>query len=143
VDFSNTVTIRRPRREVFSFISDLENVPRWNYAIDETQKLSSGPVAVGSRYRQVRSLPSRSEEVLEVTKIQPDRAFALRGQLGPFSGTLSYELEEIEGGTRLTNTAHLESAGLMKVAAPLAGPRVREAVAANLQSLKELLEAGG
>jgi uncharacterized protein YndB with AHSA1/START domain len=34
--FENTVIIRRPVEEVFSFLADFENVPRWNYAIVET-----------------------------------------------------------------------------------------------------------
>ena len=65
--FENTVTIRRSVEDVFSFLADLENVPKWNYAIVETRKVSAGPVGVGTIYQQVRSVPSRSEEHLEVT----------------------------------------------------------------------------
>jgi hypothetical protein len=65
--FKNTVTIRRSVEDVFSFLADLENVPKWNYAIVETRKVSAGPVGVGTIYQQVRSVPSRSEEHLEVT----------------------------------------------------------------------------
>ncbi len=28
--FENTVMIRRPAEEVFAFLADFENVPRWN-----------------------------------------------------------------------------------------------------------------
>jgi uncharacterized protein YndB with AHSA1/START domain len=31
--FENTVLIARPIEDVFAFLSDLENVPKWNYAI--------------------------------------------------------------------------------------------------------------
>ena len=41
--FSNSVAIDRPVDEVFAFISDFENVPKWNYAIAETRKSSPGP----------------------------------------------------------------------------------------------------
>ena len=138
--FENSITINRQPHEVFDFLSHFENVPKWNYAIVETHKLSEGPVAVGTRYRQTRSLPSTSEETLEVTEFEPDRKLAIYGGLGPFEGTLAYRLEPTEGGTRLTNSAVLEGHGLMKVAAPLATGRVREAVAANLNKLKEILE---
>jgi hypothetical protein len=140
MEFSNAVTINRSRRDVFAFVSDLENIPKWNYAILETRKTSPGPVAVGSMYRQVRSLPSRREESLEVTEFEPGRRFAVHGDLGPFSGTLSYEFDDDAGSTRLTNTAHLEGRGVMKLAAPLASARVRDAVAENLQALKAILE---
>ena len=55
--FENTVVITRPIEEVFAFLSDLENVPKWNYAIVETRKVSEGPVGQGTVYRQVRSVP--------------------------------------------------------------------------------------
>ena len=140
MDFANTVTIERPVHDVFAFVADPENIPRWNYAIVETRKTSDGPVGVGSTYRQTRSLPTRSEETVHVTEFAPDHRFTLRGDLGPFVGTLSYEFEDLGARTRLTNSAHLEGRGVMKLAAPLATRRVQDAVAANLGALKRLLE---
>jgi carbon monoxide dehydrogenase subunit G len=140
MEFLNTITIERSPHDVFVFVSDMENVPKWNYAIVETRRISDGPVRVGTTYRQVRSLPSRSEETLQVIELDPDRRFAVHGGLGPFEGTLTYEFEEIGGSTRLTNRADLEARGIMKLAAPIVSGRVREAVAANLGTLKQLLE---
>lgn len=140
MEFSNTITIERSLPDVFEFVSDLENVPKWNYAIAETRKVSEGPVDIGTTYRQFRSLPSRSEETLEVVQLDPDRRFAVRGDLGPLRGTLSYEFEEVGGSTRLTNRAELEGRGIAKLAAPIASGRVRNAVAENLETLKRLLE---
>lgn len=138
--FSNTITIERFTHDVFEFVSDLENIPKWNYAIAETRKASEGPVGVGTTYRQVRSVPSRSEETLQVTQFEPDRRFAVHGGLGPFEGTLSYEFEDVGGITRLTNQADLEAHGVLKLADPITTGRVRGAVAANLETLKQLLE---
>jgi carbon monoxide dehydrogenase subunit G len=140
MEFSNTITIQRSLQDVFEFVSDFENVPKWNYAIAETRKVSEGPVGVGTTYRQVRTIPSRSEETFEVTGFETDRRFAVRGGLGPFEGTLAYEFEEVDGVTRLTNRAELEARGIMKLATPIASGRVRDAVAENLETLKRLLE---
>jgi carbon monoxide dehydrogenase subunit G len=140
VRFSNTIIIRRPVADVFAFVSNLENAPRWNYALVETRKTSDGPVGVGTTYRQTRSIPTRSEEVLEVTELEANRRFAFIGDLGPFHGTLAYDFEEADGGTRLTNSADLEGRGLARVAGSLAANRISSAVAANLDALKDLLE---
>src|SRR5829696_5013863 len=103
--------IRRPIADVFAFLADFENIPEWNYAIVETHKVSQGPVGVGTIYQQVRSVPSRSEERFEVTAYNPPRQLEIQGQLGPFPSRLSYALDAIAEGTRVTNTVELELRG--------------------------------
>jgi polyketide cyclase/dehydrase/lipid transport protein len=111
--FQNSVTIARPTDEVFAFLADFQNVPRWNYAIEQTTKASPGPFGVGATYRQTR----------------------------PFHATTGYRLQPAAGGTRLTNNVELEPATpLLRPIGPLVVPRVRAAVARNLAVLKELLE---
>lgn len=138
--FRNTVMIRRSPREVFEFLADFENVPKWNDAIVETHKTSEGPVGVGTTYRQVRSVPTRSEETFEVVVFEPGRRLAIRGGLGPLEGELTYDLEPVRGGTRVTNEADLQARGAAKLLAPIATGRIRDAVATNLRKLKGLLE---
>ena len=38
--FENTVTITRPVEEVFTYLADAENLPQWNYAIEQARKIS-------------------------------------------------------------------------------------------------------
>ena len=64
--FETTVLIARLIEDVFAFLSDLENVPKWNYGIVETRKISEGPIGVGTVDQQVRLVASRSEERLEI-----------------------------------------------------------------------------
>jgi uncharacterized protein YndB with AHSA1/START domain len=139
--FENTVTIRRAVEDVFAFLADFENVPTWNYAIVETKKTSQGPVGVGTTYRQLRSIPSRSDEGFEVTVFERTSRLEVHGDIGPFTATISYLLAPTDDGTRLTNVVELESAsGALRLLAPLAASRVKTAVAANLDTLKQLLE---
>ena len=138
--FENTVVIRRPIEEVFGFLADFENIPKWNYAILETHKVSQGPIGVGTIYQQVRSVPSHSEERFEVTAHNPPRQLEIQGQLGPFPSHLAYALDAVPEGTRVTNSVELELRGPGRLLGRVAVPRVRDAVAANLQKLKDLLE---
>ena len=85
--FQNTVTIARPVGEVFAFLADLRNIPRWNYAIARTVPTSPGPAGAGATYRQTRTIPRRSEESLQITVFQPPTRLAVQGQLGPFRAT--------------------------------------------------------
>lgn len=138
--FENTITIRRPVGEVFGFVADFKNIPTWNYAIVQTEQ-SPGPTRVGTTILQRRSIPNPGEETLEVTDFVPERRIELRGALGPFDGTMRYDFEPTKDGTRLRNVADLQGRGLLGIAAPIATGRVREAVAANLNVLKQILES--
>jgi uncharacterized protein YndB with AHSA1/START domain len=143
VKFSNTVTINCPQREVFAYLADFENVPRWNYAIEQTRKVTGGPVGVGSRYHQTRTLPRRAEETFEVVTFEPEHTIVIRGDLGPFHGDIAYVLESAGDATALTNTMDLTASGPVRVVAPLASSRISDAVAANLDVLRQILERGG
>jgi uncharacterized protein YndB with AHSA1/START domain len=103
MNFTNTIRINRQPAAVFSFLAHFENVPRWNYAISQTRKTTSGPVGVGSRYQQTRTLPTPSEETFEVTEFEPNRKLSIRGALGPLRGEVAYLVAPAENGTNLTN----------------------------------------
>jgi uncharacterized protein YndB with AHSA1/START domain len=141
--FTNTITINRQPAEVFAFLAHFENVPLWNYAISETRKDTGGSVGVGSRYRQTRTLPTRSEETFEVTEFELDHRLSIRGPLGPFHAEVGYVVAPADNGTSLTNTMNLQPRGPLRLIAPLAASGVKSAVAANLGTLKQLLETGG
>ncbi len=139
--FTNVVTIRRRPAEVFAFLADPGNIPRWNYAISETRKASPGPVGVGSRYIQTRTVPSRSEETFDITEFEPERRLSISGRFGPLPARATYTLEADGEATRLTNAVDLRPTGLVRLAAPLATSRVKAAVAKNLARLKRVLES--
>lgn len=138
--FTNTVTIDRPARDVFAFLADLENVPRWNYAISETRKMTPGDIGVGTTYEQTRSIPAQSREQLTITEFEPDRHIAVVGTLARFPARLEYTMEEREGGTRLSNSVDLQLTGAVRLLGGIAVGRIRSAVADNLDTLKQLLE---
>lgn len=101
--FENVVMIGRLRDEVFAFLADLENVPRWNPAIEGTMKTTYVPVRVGTTYRQVRSAPKKSKESFEITAFDPPRRLVIEGDIGPFQARIGYALETVPEATRLTN----------------------------------------
>ena len=141
--FQNTLMIQRPIDDVFAFLADFENIPTWNYAIVQTTKTSPGPVEVGTTYRQIRSIPTRSEEGFEVTAFEPTTRLEVHGDIGPFTATIGYLLAPVGDGTRLVNVVDLEPASAAsRLLAPLATSRVKAAVAANLNTLRQVLQAG-
>jgi hypothetical protein len=113
--------------------------PKWDYAIVETRKVSEGPSAWGlSTSKSARCRAAAKN--FEVTAYNPPRQLEMQGELGPFPLRLFYALDAVAEGTRVTNSVQLELRGPGRLLGRVAVPRVRDAVAANLQKLKELLE---
>src|SRR5258708_24642644 len=64
--FVQAQVIERPVSEVFAFISDPENLPRWNYYVTGCIKLDASPARVGSTYRLGRKSDTRAFIVTRV-----------------------------------------------------------------------------
>jgi len=141
LNFTNSVRVERTPHDVFAYLAEFENVPRWNYAIERTWKTSPGPVGVGSTYHQERTVPRRAEESFEVVEFAPDSRIAIAGTLGPFPAHVTYVLQPDDGGTTVVNDVDLEVRGALRAVAPLAVGQVKKSVATNLGVLKELLES--
>jgi len=103
LNFTNSVRVERTPHDVFAYLAEFENVPRWNYAIERTWKTSPGPVGVGSTYHQERTVPRRAEESFEVVEFAPDSRLAIAGTLGPFPAHVTYVLQSDDGGTTVVN----------------------------------------
>jgi uncharacterized protein YndB with AHSA1/START domain len=139
LEFENTITINRPVSEVFEFVADPENFPRWNYYVLTVTKLSDGPIGAGTAYHQVRKT---DQQDFRITEFERNHRMAIR--TSPNS-TLQLEMQftfyEQAGATRLRDVWKLDT-GLPTPLEWLGARRVRSAVAENLAKLKELLEEG-
>jgi uncharacterized protein YndB with AHSA1/START domain len=140
IRFTSTVEIARPAEDVFAYLSDLEHVPEWNWAISRTEPTTEARGSVGAVYRQTRHTPSPAIEFVEITALEPNRHLQVSGDLGPFKAVLDYHLESDESKTTLRNDVALESGKGMSVLARAFRRRVASSVATNLDSLRKLLE---
>jgi uncharacterized membrane protein len=65
LEFENTIRIDRPLDEVFAFLSDFENIPKWNFYVLEVRQLSESPMDVGTAYHQVRKSDEQDFRIIE------------------------------------------------------------------------------
>src|SRR5919202_2551826 len=138
---THETTIAQPRSVVFAYLADAENDAQWRPAVREIERVS-GQGGVGTRYRQTVGGPGGRpvDADIEIIEHEPDRRLAFRGVAGPVRPTGTYELEDVDGGTRVRFRLSAELTGVKK----LMGPMVRRAMAsevANLENLRRTLEA--
>jgi carbon monoxide dehydrogenase subunit G len=139
IEFENTIRINRPIAEVFAFLSDLENLPKWNYYVLEVTKRSDGPIAVGTTYHQVRKT---DEQDLRITELEANHKVTVQTVL-PSSPSLEMRFRlDAEGDTTLIRDAWKLETGVPALFDRLGTRRIQSAAAENLTKLKELLEVG-
>ena len=138
IEFKNTIVIERPLHEVFDFVSDFENLPKWNYYVMNVDKLTEGPVEVGTVYHQTRKTDQQRFRVVE---FEPNEATAIETLPPEKKLHMRFYFTHAANGTELVGEWQLESS-LPGPFARLAVSKAKSAVAENLEKLKVLLETG-
>jgi uncharacterized protein YndB with AHSA1/START domain len=142
IDVTVSTTIGRPVDEVFNFVADMTNEPRWHTDIVDATQVTEGDVALGTRYRvRFRSSMGPPEGIVEVAEFDPLRRFASRSDLGNMAPTVSHDFEPVDGGTHVTRRVRIEMSGAMRLTAPLMRMMVRRRNLRFIDNLKRELEA--
>jgi uncharacterized protein YndB with AHSA1/START domain len=136
--FTNTVIIDRSVTDTFAFVSNFENMPKWNYFVQETTNQSPPGRGAGTIYRQRRRT---DEQRFVVTDFEPDQLVAVRTLPPARDLRMRFTFQPHGGGTRLTDDWTLDT-GLPRWLEAIGATRVSSAVRDNLAKLKELLETG-
>jgi carbon monoxide dehydrogenase subunit G len=137
--YEHELEIERPPDDVYAFLADPENLPRWQSEVLEVRRETD------TRFREVRTFVGRRiESTLEVTTAEPGREFALRSASGPVRFSVRHVLEPAgEGRTRLRVTGETEGAGgLFKLGGRLLRRAAERRFQEDFERLKALVEAG-
>ena len=139
LEFENAIAVERPIDEVFAFLSDFENIPKWNYYVHEVRQLSESPIGIGTTYHQVRKTDEQDFRIIE---FEANNTVAVKTlpQSSP-SFERRFTLYEEGDTTRIRDQWKLDT-GRPALLERLARGRVKSAVSENLSKLKELLQEG-
>jgi uncharacterized protein YndB with AHSA1/START domain len=136
-------TIDRPVERVFEYVSTPENDPTWVPASLRHEKISPGPMRVGSITEEdVGFLGRRMRYAWEVTQYEPPTAFALRSVSGLLPASIRLLLESLAGGgTEITLVADVQLRGAYKPMGPMMRWVAQRQFDTQLRTLKNLLES--
>ena len=138
-----SIHIARPPDEVFAFVADAANNPKWRKNVVRTVWLDDGPMRVGRRGRQTARLLGREWTVdAVVAEWDPPRAVAFRAVQGPVSIRSWVRVEAAGTGSLVTGGADGGFTGpIGGFLTRLAVPRMVRQAEADLQTLRGLLES--
>ena len=126
------IIIHRPVEEVFDFVADERNEPRYNHEMLRCELVTGEPIGKGSRYRAEMSMRGRPVEMIE---LYPARCRRVRMEI---EGRLTFD--PVPAGTRMAWSWELHPKGALKLLSPLVarmGARQEERIWAELKQVLE------
>jgi carbon monoxide dehydrogenase subunit G len=143
IKIEKSVLIKRPQQEVFDFVTDLSNDSKWQSSIESVERVSDGPIGVGSTWRYVTKFLGRKNETeIQMTSYDPPHQSRVKAVSGPIPFENTHTFQAQDGGTLLTFTGQAEIGGFFKMAEGLAAKQIEKQLETDGAALKKLLEAG-
>jgi uncharacterized protein YndB with AHSA1/START domain len=137
---SSSITIQRSPEEVFAFVADGLNGPKWRPGILDIAHASGE--GVGAVYRQGVKGPGgrRIDADYEIRAYDPPTHLAFKAVAGPVRPTGEYRLTASDGGTTVTFSLEAELSGWKKLVMGGAVQATMDAEVGSLARLKAALE---
>jgi len=135
--------IDRPIKDVFTFVSNPNNMSKWNSAVVSIQQVTTGAVGVGTKLKTVgEAMGRRLEGEMQVQTFEPDSKCGFQLQAGPMKMNLTMSFKTVGTGTKLNLNVQGNPAGVFKLAEGLMTGQVKSLMEGNLTKLKSVLESG-
>jgi uncharacterized protein YndB with AHSA1/START domain len=142
--FAATIVIDRPIEEVFAFLADGENDPKFSPRVLEIRKTTEGPPGVGTVYAStVKDAGVKTQREFRLTEFEPPTKIrwsetSKNAVTAPEGG---YDLQPAGEGTELTVYNVLEGHGFGKLIAGFALRSARKGADDFARSIKAAVEA--
>lgn len=143
-----SVTVRidvdRPPQEVFAYLEDAENNPKWIPNMRSCRWTTPAPVGIGSKYEQTSEFLGRQIHTsFEVTEHHPGRLVTIESRAGssfPIKVTRIVQARA-GGGSNVTEEVEGDPSGFYAIATPLLRAMVVRNIRRDYRNLKRVLES--
>jgi hypothetical protein len=141
VQISGEIVIAGPIEEVFALLADARNEPLYNPRIVRAEKVSPGPIGLGTRFEQTaRAISHTGQMMIEITEYVRPRRLSLitRSSAMRVHGTDTFE--SLVGGTRARYSWDMHLTGLAVLLTPMFAVFGRRLERGVWESIKRFLE---
>jgi len=147
INFTVSEWIDAPRQGVYDICTDLSSGHEWMNGLIRIDRLTDGPFAVGSKWREVRKMYGKeAAEEFEVTKLDAPGSFTIyvdgsKGASKKGEFFFDHQLLEDKGGTRFDIHAEITGMGFIgKILGPIIGRAFKKAMVKDLAAMKAYIE---
>jgi len=101
--FESSIEINAPVRKVWALIDKLEEWPQWMPSIKKIERVSKGPLAVGSQLSVTAKVSGLTVTLpMTIREFVPERTVVMQGKTLGTKLTRFYNLEPVNGKTKVT-----------------------------------------
>jgi hypothetical protein len=135
------IVIDRAVEDVFDYVADERNEPTYNAQMRLAEKVSDGPIGVGTQYRaEVVSGGRPVSMVIECTEFERPRRLASLTTMSSMDIAYTLIFESVREGTRMRWAGEIQPHGVLKLLGPLVAWMGRRQELRIWTGLKALLE---
>jgi uncharacterized protein YndB with AHSA1/START domain len=140
ISMLHAVVINRPVEDVFAFVADQGNEPRWHTDVLEVHPRQ--PLELGASVTWLVRFMGDNTYVVEVTAFEPLRRIELTTRQGPLRPILTHTFEQADGATRYQRHVQIPLHGMFRLVGPImkVSGAARRRNARFAENLKNLLE---
>jgi hypothetical protein len=140
------IVIGRPVDMVFDYVADQSNEPRYNPQMVRAEKITSGPVGKGTRFRSAVASRGRTAEMLiECTGYDRPKLFTTTTAMAQADIGYTLTFEPATAGTRMRWSGQVRPKGAFRLLGPLItwmGIRQEQRIWAGLKEHLEAAQTG-
>ena len=142
-DITTSAEIARPASEVFAYVSDMANNPRWQQGQQRCEWTSEPPHGLGSTYEQEARFMGRTiRSSFEVTEFDDGRLIRIVSTGGTMPIEVTRSVEPIDDlRSRVTARVQGDPPAMFKILGPLLDRMVKRNVTKDYERLKAILES--
>jgi hypothetical protein len=141
IRINGEIVIGRAVEDVFDYVADERNEPTYNVQMRLAEKISDGPIGVGTQYRaEVVSGGRPVPMVIECTEYERPRRLRSLTTMSPMDVAYTLTFEPVPEGTRMRWSGEIEPHGMLNLMGPLVAWMGRRQELRIWTGLKGLLE---
>lgn len=134
--------VDRPVPEIFDFLSDPLNLPKWQSMVARIEQATPGEPAIGTKYRVfAQALGRNIEGEMQITAFEPPHKVGFVNQSGPMRVNITVTLKPVGSGAKIALHAEGNPAGMFALAEGILAGKIKSEMEANLARLKAVLES--
>lgn len=141
VKSAESVVINRPPGEVFAYVADLRNEPKWHVDIDEVPPGTDAIPVPGHTYAlKFKPFMGKTEGTFTALEVVTGTRVVYRGDFAGLQPTITYHVEPSDGGTKFTRAVEMRPRGIKTLMTPMMAMMVPRRNKLFVRNLKQTLE---